>query len=145
MAPVILVDANLLVYASASDFDDHSDAKTWLQERLSGRQKVGLPWLSLLTYLRVITHPSIFRRPLLMRDAVQQVRTWLESPVAWVPEATHGHLEILFELLAVPAVHGDLVPDAHLAALAIEHGLTLMSHDRNFARFPSLRWEDPLR
>jgi len=145
VAEVILVDANLLIYAGFPLFEQHQRAKAWLDEQLSGRPKVGLAWQSLITFLRLATNPQIFRRPVAMRDARLQVREWLDQPAAWTPEPTPGHADVLDDMLAVPGVRGSLVPDAHLAALAIEHGLTLMSHDSDFARFPGLRWEDPLR
>jgi toxin-antitoxin system PIN domain toxin len=106
--------------------------------------RVGLPWASLLAFLRLITSPRVFQRPLSMADAWTQVDAWLGSGPAWVPAPTQRHTEILARLLAAPGVHGNLVPDAHLAALAIEHGLELNSTDGDFARFAGLRWCNPL-
>ncbi|MGH8935038.1 MAG: type II toxin-antitoxin system VapC family toxin [Acidimicrobiia bacterium] len=141
---MILIDADLLVYAKVADFDQHQRARGWLNDRLNGTARVGLPWASLGAFLRLVTNPRVFRAPLGVHDAFAQVRSWLDRPVAWTPEPTDRHAEILGELLGAEGVRGDLVPDAHLASLAIEHGLTLMSTDGDFARFPRLRWENPL-
>jgi toxin-antitoxin system PIN domain toxin len=141
---VILVDANLLVYASMSAFAQHPRARAWLDSRLNGRARVGLPWPSLLAFMRIATNPRLFRPPRAMAEAWTQVNSWLERDVAWVPTPTDRHADILAELLAAPGVQGNLVHDAHLAALAIEHGLELCSTDGDFARFANLRWSNPL-
>lgn len=141
---MILVDANLLLYATNSSFAQHRRAKSWLDERLNGSARVGLPWASLLAFLRLATNARMFARPLATADAWLQVRTWLGAEVAWTPNPTDRHVVILGRLLAEPGVNGNLVHDADLAALAIEHGLELCSNDGDFARFPSLRWSNPL-
>jgi uncharacterized protein len=141
---LILVDANLLLYATNVSSPQHSAARAWLDERLSGTARVGLPWPSLLAFLRIGTNPRIFDRPLTADEAWRQVTDWLASDVAWVPGPTDRHADVLGPLLAAGGVTGNLVPDAHLAALAIEHGLELCSTDRDFARFPGLRWSNPL-
>lgn len=140
---MILLDANLLIYAHVEDFEAHAAARAWLDERLGGTARVGLPWPSLLAFLRLVTNPRIFARPEPMADAWTQVDEWLHAPAAWVPSPTARHAEVLATL--VPAVtRPNLVPDAHLAALAIEHGLTLCSTDGDFARFGDLSWMNPL-
>lgn len=141
---MILIDANLLIYASDQRSEFHQKAKDWLDGQLSGTAPVGLPWESLLAFLRVTTNPRIFARPATMMDAWQQVSAWLERSVVWLPEATERHAQLLAPLLLLPGIRGKLVPDAHLAALAIEHGLILCSTDGDFARFPGLRWQNPL-
>ncbi|HEX6237553.1 MAG TPA: type II toxin-antitoxin system VapC family toxin [Acidimicrobiales bacterium] len=141
---MILVDTNLLVYAHVEDFEEHEAARTWLDERLGGTAKVGLPWESLTAYVRLVTNPRVFPRPLAAPDAMAQVREWLSRPAAWCPAPTERHADILAELLSVDGVRADLVPDAHLAAIAVGHGLTVMSNDTDFARFPTVRWENPL-
>lgn len=141
---MILVDANLLIYANVSTFPQHARARDWLDSRLNGVAPVGLPWPSLLAFLRLTTNPRIFERPASMHDAWQQARTWMEADRAWIPQPTERHGEILSDLLVAPGVQANLVQDAHLAALAIEHGLILCSTDGDFARFPGLRWENPL-
>jgi uncharacterized protein len=141
---VILVDANILVYASNAESQRHAASKGWLDAQLSGSAPVGLPWATLLAFLRVATNPRVFRSPLTMLVAWQQVASWLSAETVWVPAPTERHAEMLGKLLALPGVLGNLVPDAHLAALAIEHGLTLCSTDGDFARFPGLTWRNPL-
>jgi len=125
-------------------FEAHAAGKAWLDERLNGAERVGLPWGSLLAFLRLSANPRVMSRPLALRDGTAIVRAWLELPVTWTPAPTERHEEIVSALLE-PETKADLVPDAHLAALAIEHGLTLCSTDRDFARFEGLRWTDPLR
>jgi toxin-antitoxin system PIN domain toxin len=140
---VILVDANLLVYATAPEFPQHDRARTWLDARLNGRAPIGLPWPSLLAFVRLVCNPRVFERPRSIASAWDQVEAWLGCEPAWVPAPSDRHREILAGL--IPAVpRSDLVADAHLAALAIEHGLTLCSTDGDFARFVGLRWENPL-
>jgi toxin-antitoxin system PIN domain toxin len=141
---VILVDANLLVYAQVADFDQHARARDWLDESLVGTAKVGLPWESLVAYMRLVTNPRVFPSPLPLADAMTQVRDWLARPAAWAPGPTDRHAEILAELVAPGGIRADLVHDAHLAAIAIGHGLTLMSNDGDFAQFRGLSWENPL-
>lgn len=141
---MILVDANILIYAFGSFSPQHAAAQDWLDAQLSGVGPVALPWASLLAFLRVVSNPRIFSRPKPFADAWRQVRAWLACDIVWVPQPTDRHADILEGLLAGPGVHANLVADAHLAALAIEHGLTLCSTDGDFARFPGLRWENPL-
>ena len=141
---MILVDANLLIYAHITAFGQHKVARDWLDLQLNGVSRVGLPWASVLAFLRIVTNPRIFERPEPVAEAWGQVMAWLDCDTAWIPEPTEHHLEVLGRLIAVPGVHGNLVPDAHLAALAIEHGVTLCSTDGDFARFSGLRWMNPL-
>lgn len=125
-------------------FEAHADAKAWLDDRLNGDERVGLPWAALLGFLRLSASPRVMSRPLVFRDATAVVSAWLTVPSTWVPQPTQRHAATLAELLE-PESKAELVPDAHLAALAIEHGLLLCSTDRDFARFDGLRWTDPLR
>jgi hypothetical protein len=141
---VILVDANLLVYASTSDLPQHARARAWLDERLGGSAPVGLPWPSLLAFARLVSNPRVFERPRPIADAWDQVEAWLDCAPAWVPLPTERHRETLGALLRADVPRSDLIVDAHLAALAIEHGLVLCSTDGDFARFAGLRWENPL-
>jgi len=141
---VILVDANILIYAFDSDSPRHVPAHRWLEARLNGAVRVGLPWTSLLAFLRIVTNPRVMQRPATMATAREQARSWLSCPVVWIPLPGERHAEILDGILAAPGIHGNLVMDAHIAALAIEHGLQVCSTDSDFARFPDLRWVDPL-
>ena len=141
---MILVDANILVYAHVSSFTQHGAAREWLDRQLNGSALVGLPWASLLAFLRLVTNSRIFERPEPIAHAWIQVQEWLACETVWAPAPTERHAELLGELLKLPGVHGNLVPDAHLAALAIEHGLTLCSTDGDFARFRALRWLNPI-
>ncbi len=141
---MILVDANLLLYATLSSYDEHARARLWLDTQLSGADPVGLPWTSLLAFLRIASNPRIFPRPLPMADAWAQVKAWRAQPCVFSPEPGPNHGEILDQLMATTAVTTRLVTDAHLAALAIGHGLRLCSADADFARFPALRWMNPL-
>ena len=141
---MILIDANLLIYSHVESFAEHQAARAWLDDQLNGSTRVGLPWPSLLAFLRLVTNPRVFERPELMADAWRQVHDWLACETAWTPQPTEQHPDLLARLLALPGVQSNLVPDAHLAALALEHGLTLCSTDGDFARFPELRWLNPL-
>ncbi len=141
---MILVDANLLLYAAAPVSPQNELARNWLDGQLNGTTAVGLPWHSLLAFLRVITNPRMTSRSVTTEEAWRQVVEWIGNEPVWIPGPTERHREILGTLLALPGVRGNLVPDAHLAALAIEHGLTLCSADGDFARFPGLRWQNPL-
>lgn len=141
---MILVDANLLLYAANRDAPEHEIARTWIDERLNGTARVGIPWPSILAFVRIASNPAIVRRPVTPAEAWRQVQRWLACEVAWTPTPGADHTDILGRLLDNRVITSRLVPDAHLAALAIEHGLTLCSTDGDFARFPGLKWENPL-
>jgi len=141
---VILVDANILIYAHVNSFSQHPAARDWLDRQLNGTAPVGLPWESILAFLRLVTNPRLFERAESIAAAWRQVLAWWACEPAWIPQATERHVEVMSAFLALPGVHANLVPDAHLAALAVEHGLTLCSADGDFARFPGLRWVNPL-
>jgi len=132
------------MYAVHEQFEAHAAARTWLDERLNGTDRVGLPWGALLAFVRLSASPRVLSRPIPLRDAAAVVGAWLALPVAWTPEPSDHHAQVLAELLARES-KADLVPDAHLAAIAIEHGLILCSTDRDFARFEGLHWIDPLK
>ena len=141
---MILVDVNILLYASDRASAQNVNARSWLDGQLGGASRVGLPWTTLLGFLRIATNPRAFAHALTMASAWEQVSAWLACDSVWVPQPTERHAEVLGSLLAQPGVHGNLVTDAHLAALAIEHGLTCCSTDGDFSRFPGLKWENPL-
>jgi len=141
---VILVDANLLIYAYIPGLPQHEAARAWLEEQFTSTPRVGLPWPSLLAFVRLVTNPRVFERPASIEEAWGRVEEWLNLPSVWIPQPTERHPEVLGELMRKAVDRAQLVPDAHLAALAIEHGLVLCSTDGDFARFPGLRWQNPL-
>lgn len=141
---MILVDINLLIYATSERTKKHRDARSWLEAQLNGSSRVGLPWTCLLGYLRITTNRRAFPDAISMEKAWNQIDEWLGCDQVWIPQPTERHAAVLGSLCAQPGVHGDLVSDAHLAALAIEHGLTLCSTDGDFARFRELKWQNPL-
>lgn len=142
---MIAIDANLLVYAHVSSFPQHEAARVWLEQQLLALPRVGLPWPSLLAFMRLVTNPRVFTEPESIADAWTQVEAWLDADPAWVPEPQDGHRKILGECLRVSALRANDVPDAHLAAIAIEHGLRLATTDTGFARFDRLSWFNPLQ
>jgi toxin-antitoxin system PIN domain toxin len=141
---VRLVDANILVYAFTTSFPQHERARAWLDERLSDPVPLGLPWPSLLAFVRLISNQRLFERPVSVAQAWQQVAEWLACEPVWVPAPTARHAAVLGGLLAATGVRAEHVPDAHLAALAVEHGLAVASADTDFTRFPNVRLENPL-
>ena len=141
----MLVDANLLLYAVNRSATHHEAAAAWLSEQLNGPRRVGLPWQSLGAFLRIATHPRAFASPLAPATAWERVADWLAAPTVWHPEPGPRHADVLGRLVARHDIRGNLVPDAQLAALAIEHGLELCSADTDFVRFPEIRWANPLR
>lgn len=141
---MILVDANLLLYAANHAAPEHDRARAWLDDRLNGTVALGLPWPSLLAFVRLATNPVVVRHPVTPADAWRQVDEWLACEPAWMPLPGSAHRGILGAFLQASWMTSRLVPDAHLAALAIEHGLTLQSTDGDFARFPDLKWGNPL-
>lgn len=140
----MLLDANLLLYAVNRQVTQHEAAAAWLTDQLNGSRRVGLPWQSLTAFLRIATHPRAFERPLDAATAWERVDDWLASPVAWVPEPGPRFAELFKDLSTRYDVRGNLIPDAQLAALAFEHGLTVYSSDTDFARFKEAGWVDPL-
>ena len=141
---MILVDANLLVYAANNAAAEQPKARTWLDARLNGTIRVGMPWPSLLAFVRLVSNPLVMRDPVSPADAWRQIEQWLTCESAWIPVPGEGHQKILASFLQLPWMTSRLVPDAHLAALAIEHGLTCCSTDGDFSRFPGLKCENPL-
>lgn len=140
----MLVDANILLYAVDEKSRAHSAARDWLERALNGSRRVGLPWQSLLAFVRVVTHPRALSAPLSPPDAWSFVAEWLDAPAAWVPEPGRGYRDILGRLVRDLDLRGNLVSDAALAALALEHGLAVVSADSDFARFRELTWLNPL-
>jgi toxin-antitoxin system PIN domain toxin len=142
---VKLPDVNLLLYAYDSSSPRQVAAHEWLEETLSGSETVAFAWLVLLGFVRISTSPKSFERPLYPEYALDLLHLWLAQPCATVVNPTERHPAVLRELLLPLGAAGNLTSDAHLAALAIEHGATLYSCDNDFSRFSGLRWVDPLQ
>jgi toxin-antitoxin system PIN domain toxin len=141
---VILVDANLLLYAYHARAEQHERSRAWLEAALSGPDPVGLAWLSLWAFLRIATNPRVFERPLSTQEAEIAVSSWLAQPATEILDPGERHWQILRGLMREGQTTGPLVMDAVLAAIALEHGATLCTTDRDFSRFPQLKWMNPL-
>lgn len=141
---MILLDANLLLHAYNSSSQQHSAARRWLEEILSGTRPVRFAWVTILAFLRIGSNPRAFPYPLSPAEASEIVSSWLERPMVAVLIPGERHWSILSGLLIAHQARGPLAMDAHLAALAIEHGATLCTTDRDFARFPDLSVFNPL-
>jgi toxin-antitoxin system PIN domain toxin len=141
---MILIDANLLLYAYHPRAERHEKSRAWLDAALSGPELVRFAWLTLWAFLRIATAPRVFERPLSASEAGTAISSWLAQPTAGVVEPGERHWELLRGLLREGQASGPLVMDAVLAAIAIEHGATLCTTDRDFARFPGLKWINPL-
>ncbi|HMS90461.1 MAG TPA: type II toxin-antitoxin system VapC family toxin [Acidimicrobiales bacterium] len=140
----MLIDANILLYATDGSSPYHGAARPWLESQLNGPRRVGLPWLSLWAFVRISTNPRATLRPLTPVQAWSMVEAWLDAPAAWVVEPGPGHREILGRLLVERDIRAGLVTDAVVAALCIEHGLTIVSADSDFARFTDITWLNPV-
>jgi len=141
---MLLPDVNLLVYAHNEAAPGHARARAWWEGIMNRREPVGLPWAVALGFVRLVTHPAVLVQPLEPLAALAHVERWLGQPQVDVLDPGPRHLAILRDLFAAVGVAGGLTTDAHLAALAIEHQCELHSNDTDFARFPGLRWHDPL-
>jgi toxin-antitoxin system PIN domain toxin len=141
---VILVDANILLYAEDSSSPFHDKARPWWDEQLSGALPVCLCWQVIDAFVRIGTNSRVFEHPLLVAQAISRVGSWLEQPCIRLIQPTDHHWIVFQEMLTAGQASGNLVPDAHLAALALEHGCTLYSSDADFSRFPRLKWKNPL-
>jgi toxin-antitoxin system PIN domain toxin len=139
-----LVDANLLLYAYDPRAAQHDASRAWLEATLSGSALVRFAWLTLWAFLRISTNPRVFERPLSVAEAEAHVTAWLARPAAGILDPGERHWEILRGLMHEGQTVGPLVMDAVLAAIAIEHGATLCTTDRDFSRFPGLDWTNPL-
>jgi toxin-antitoxin system PIN domain toxin len=140
----VLVDANILLYAVDETSPFHDRAHHWLEDALNGSRRVGLPWASLTAFLRIVTNPRALAEPLAPAAAWALVEAWLDAPTVWVPGPGRGHRVILGRLVGDLDLRANLIPDAALAALCIEHGLVMVSADSDFARFTEVTWHNPL-
>jgi toxin-antitoxin system PIN domain toxin len=140
----VLVDANILLYAVDEASPFHDRARTWMEETLNGPRRVGIPWSSFTAFLRIVTHPRAMDHPLLPAEAWRFVEQWLDAPAVWVPLPGRGYAEILGRLVCELDLRANLVSDAAMAALCIEHGLQMASADSDFARFTEISWVNPV-
>lgn len=140
-----LADVNLLLYAADETAKLHEPALAWVEATLSGTETMAFAWVALLGFVRLSTNPHSVASPWSVEQALDVVDAWLAQPVATIVQPTHRHAAVLRDLLTPLGAGGNLTTDAHLAALAIEHGATLYSSDNDFSRFSGLRWIDPLR
>lgn len=140
---MLLVDANVLLHATNRKSRDHRSARGWLLRALAGTEAVAFTWTALLAFVRLATHPSVFPRPLTPSQAISTVEGWVGAPPAVIIEPTRRHLHLLSGLLAQTGTAGNLVGNAHLAALALEHDATVISFDSGFMRFQGVRWSQP--
>ncbi|MDP1611567.1 MAG: type II toxin-antitoxin system VapC family toxin [Sulfuritalea sp.] len=141
---MILVDANLLIYAVNKDLPQHKQARAWWEGALSGAGDVGLPWVSLMAFLRICTNPRIFDSPLSPEQATSFIDEWLDRPNVRTVAPGPTHWAILKSLIRQAGTAGNLTTDAHIAALALEHGYTICSADNDFKRFPGVTHINPL-
>lgn len=141
---MILVDANLLIYAIDADAPQHARARAWLEEVLSGTTPVGFAWVVLLAFVRITTRAGILKRPLAPEQALAFVDEWLRQPYAAAVAPGEHHWNTLRNLLNATGTAGNLVSDAHLAALALEQGAAVYSTDHDFKRFPGIEHVNPL-
>jgi len=141
---MILIDANLLLYASDTASVHHETSRRWLETTLSGQEPVGLAWAALLAFVRIGTNPRIRKDALTVEEAAAIVASWLARPTITLLNPGERYWEILRDLMTRGQARGPLVTHAHLAALAIEHGALLATTDRDFARFPGLKFFNPL-
>ena len=142
---MILLDVNLLIYAHDKTSSYHAQARPWWDKQLNGSQLVGLSWVAVLGFIRVVTNRRIYQDPFSPSEVLAIVATWLEQPHVKIVHPSEQHFAILAKLIEQAGTAGNLTTDAHLAALAIERGLILQTADTDFARFPGLKWNNPLK
>jgi hypothetical protein len=146
---VIVLDANILLYAYDSASSQHAKARAWIEQVFSGAAPVALPWHTISAFLRIMTNPKLPGERFTLEEAAQVVDRWLEQPNVRTLAPGDGHSGndhwLLFRQMILDGqASGPLISDAHLAALTIEYGGVLHTTDRDFARFPGLRWTNPL-
>jgi toxin-antitoxin system PIN domain toxin len=142
---VKLVDANVLLYADNQDAEHHGASNGWLTQALSGIETLIVPWLNVVSYLRISTNPAYHRDPNSLGQSLDFIRTVLSAPTVIAGEPDSQHLDRMSELLAATGRGGNLINDAHLAALALQYDATVITYDNDFGRFPGVRWERPSR
>ena len=142
---MILVDANILLYAENQDSSYHEVARRWWDTQLSGTAPVCLCWAVIGAFIRIGTNPRLFKHPLSLDRALARVQSWLDQPCTRIVQPTERHWNVFQKMLVNGQALANLVSDAHLAALSVEHGCVLMSTDSDFSRFPGVRWRNPLK
>ena len=140
----MIIDASVLLYAVDVSSPFHKPVKHWLESSLNEPGRIGLPWTSLLAFQRISTHPRASASPLSPSQAWSFIAEWLDADATWVPVPGERHAEIMRDLIVAGDLRGNLVTDAHLAALAIEYGVAVCSTDSDFARFPQIAWVNPV-
>lgn len=141
---MILPDVNLLIYAYDKTSTHHAPAKHWWEDQVNGSQMIGLAWVAVLGFIRLLTNPRIYQNPYSPEEILDIVASWLEQPHVKIIHPGDHHFALLADLIIKAGTAGNLTTDAHLAALAIERGLILQTTDADFARFPRLKWKNPL-
>jgi uncharacterized protein len=141
---MILLDANILLYAEDSLSAQHEPARTWWDEQLSGSAPVCLCWPVITAFIRIATNARLHQRPLTLNETMDRVQSWIDQPCIRIIQPTEQHWDILQRMLHDGNATANLVSDAHLAALAVEHNCQLCSTDADFARFPKLNWRNPI-
>ena len=142
---MILVDANILLYAEDALNPNNEKARTWWDKQLSGSNNVCLCWQVINAFIRISTNHRVFKKPLILAQAIDRVNSWLDQPCVRLIHPTQSHWSIFADMLQSGQATANLVSDAHLAALAIEHGCVLYSTDSDFARFSKLKWKNPIK
>jgi toxin-antitoxin system PIN domain toxin len=140
---MMLLDVNLLLYANDLASPHHERTKAWAEQALSRQESVGLSWMTILGFLRISTHPRL-PRPIPLANALAAIAEWLDHPSVSIVSPGERHWGIFRSLLPSAQARGSLIMDAHLAALAIEHGATVCTNDKGFARFSGVPWMNPL-
>ncbi|MGL5818797.1 MAG: TA system VapC family ribonuclease toxin [Phycicoccus sp.] len=140
----MLLDANVLLYSVDRQSVHHARCAAWVEAAFAGQRRIGLPWQTIGAFVRIATHPRVLERPLTAADAWGIVEHWMSAPVSWLPPTSERTVAIFGDLTTRMELQGNLVADGQLAALAIEHGLDVVSADSDFARFPEVRWVNPL-
>lgn len=141
---MIIPDVNLLIHAYNAHSPAHAEARGWWEMSLTGPRQIGLAWVTMLGFIRIMTHRGVMRNPMPAGEALGRVRAWLDRPQVEVLTPGEDHARIVFRLLETIGVAGNLTTDAHLAALAIEYGAEVATTDTDFGRFPGVRWHNPL-
>ncbi|PXA03517.1 VapC toxin family PIN domain ribonuclease [Coraliomargarita sinensis] len=142
---MIIPDANLLIFAHDRTCPQHDKARTWWEAALSSDETIGIPWVVLLAFTRIMTHPQICAAPLDGESVREMVQQWLDCPQVRVIQVSERAVGVFFDLLAEAEMGGNLSTDALIAVHAREHSAVIYSNDRDFDRFPGIRWKNPLR